>query len=88
MDQARHTLARQWQAFLVSAHIFDLALNQPGWAEADQLSFGFAAMRAGNGGAACSETRNRRNECKDTEIAHMNLALRKLGICFFDARIL
>jgi hypothetical protein len=39
----RYTLARQRQAFLVSAHIFDLALNQPGWAVADRLSFGFAA---------------------------------------------
>jgi hypothetical protein len=45
VDQARqrYTLARQRQAFLVSAHIFDLALNQPGWASADRLSFGFAA---------------------------------------------
>lgn len=39
----RYTLARQRQAFLVSAHIFDLALNQGGWTPARRLSFGFAA---------------------------------------------
>lgn len=39
----RYTLPRQRQAFLVSAHIFDLALNQEGWDLAERLSFGFAA---------------------------------------------
>lgn len=39
----RYTLARQRQAFLVSAHIFDLALNQDGWTPTQRLSFGFAA---------------------------------------------
>lgn len=39
----RYSLARQRQAFLVSAHIFDLALNQDGWTPAQRLSFGFAA---------------------------------------------
>jgi DEAD/DEAH box helicase len=45
VDQARerYTVARQRQAFLVSAHIFDLALSQDGWSKADRLSFGFAA---------------------------------------------
>ena len=45
VDQARerYTLARQRQAFLVSAHIFDLALNQDGHPLLDRLSFGFAA---------------------------------------------
>jgi hypothetical protein len=45
VDQARerYTLARQRQAFLVSAHIFDLALNEAGRHIADRLSFGFAA---------------------------------------------
>ena len=39
----RYTLERQRQAFQVSAHIFDLALNQDGHPLADRLSFGFAA---------------------------------------------
>lgn len=39
----RYTLGRQRQAFLVSAHIFDLALNQEGWTASERLSFGFAA---------------------------------------------
>ncbi|MEV4283777.1 DEAD/DEAH box helicase [Actinoplanes xinjiangensis] len=39
----RYSLARQRQAFLVSAHIFDLALNQDGWSTTERLSFGFAA---------------------------------------------
>lgn len=39
----RYTLARQRQAFMVSAHIFDLALNQDGWTPTERLSFGFAA---------------------------------------------
>ena len=45
VDQARerYTLARQRQAFLVSAHIFDLALNQDEHPLLDRLSFGFAA---------------------------------------------
>jgi len=45
VSEARHryTLARQRQAFLVSAHIFDLALSQDGWTSMQRLSFGFAA---------------------------------------------
>ena len=45
VDQARqrYTVARQRQAFLISAHIFDLALDQEGWPLLDRLSFGFAA---------------------------------------------
>lgn len=45
VDEARdrYTLARQRQAFLVSAHIFDLALDQEGWTKTQRLSFGFAA---------------------------------------------
>ncbi|GAA4584833.1 hypothetical protein GCM10023194_25740 [Planotetraspora phitsanulokensis] len=45
VDQARerYTAARQRQAFQVSAHIFDLALNQDGHNPIDRLSFGFAA---------------------------------------------
>lgn len=39
----RYTLARQRQAFLVSAHIFDLALSQNDSPRIDRLSFGFAA---------------------------------------------
>ena len=45
VDQAReiYTLQRQRRAFIVSAHIFDLALNQPDWPRLDRLSLGFAA---------------------------------------------
>ncbi len=39
----RYTVARQRQAFQVSAHLFDLALNQDHWLQVDRLSFGFAA---------------------------------------------
>jgi hypothetical protein len=39
----RYSVPRQRQAFLVSAHIFDLALTQDGWSKAERLSFGFAA---------------------------------------------
>ena len=45
VDQARerYTPERQRQAFQVSAHIFDLALQQDSWTAARQLSLGFAA---------------------------------------------
>lgn len=39
----RYSLHRQRQAFAVSAHIFDLALNQEGWSRSDRLSLGFAS---------------------------------------------
>lgn len=39
----RYTLARQRQAFQVSAHIFDLALDQAEWTAEQRLSYGFAA---------------------------------------------
>lgn len=39
----RYSPVRQRQAFQVSAHIFDLALTQPGWSSTERLSFGFAA---------------------------------------------
>jgi superfamily II DNA/RNA helicase len=39
----RYSPQRQRQAFAVSAHIFDLALQQSGWSPAEQLSLGFAA---------------------------------------------
>ncbi|MFG2045647.1 DEAD/DEAH box helicase [Dactylosporangium sp. NPDC048998] len=61
----RYTLPRQRQAFLVSAHIFDLALNQDGWGRAERLSFGFAAAigyrrggRDPNGTAIMNRLRN------------------------------
>ncbi len=45
VDQARerYTPQRQRQAFAVSSHIFDLALQQDGWSAQEQLSLGFAA---------------------------------------------
>lgn len=41
--RGRYSLGRQRQAFLVSAHIFDLALNDNGLEVHDRLSYGFAA---------------------------------------------
>ncbi len=45
VDRARerYTPQRQRQAFAVSSHIFDLALQQEGWPVPEQLSLGFAA---------------------------------------------
>ncbi|WP_117213178.1 DEAD/DEAH box helicase [Allorhizocola rhizosphaerae] len=45
VDRARerYTLHRQTQAFLVSAHIFDLALNRSDWTKEQRLSIGFAS---------------------------------------------
>jgi superfamily II DNA/RNA helicase len=45
VDRARerYTPERQRQAFAVSSHIFDLALQQEGWPAPEQLSLGFAA---------------------------------------------
>ncbi len=51
----RYTAARQRQAFQVSAHIFDLALNQDGHPLLDRLSFGFAA--------AIGDRRGGRTQC-------------------------
>ena len=39
----RFTPERQRQAFVVSAHIFDLALNQDNWSRSERLSMAFAA---------------------------------------------
>jgi len=38
-----YTVARQRQAFAVSAHIFDLALQESRWSRAERLALGFAA---------------------------------------------
>jgi len=45
VDRARerYTIARQRQAFAVSAHIFDLALQESRWTRTERLTFGFAA---------------------------------------------
>ena len=45
IDQARqrYTLQRQRRAYLVSAHIFDLALAQTSWTKEQRLSIAFAA---------------------------------------------
>lgn len=39
----RYSLARQRQAFLVSAHIFDLALQESGWTGQQRLAIAFGA---------------------------------------------
>ncbi|MDB5059556.1 MAG: superfamily helicase, partial [Chloroflexi bacterium] len=45
VDQAQqlYTVARQRQAFAVSAHVFDMALADPRWGRADRIILGFAA---------------------------------------------
>ena len=45
VDEARerYTPQRQRQAFAVSSHIFDLALQEPDWPTPERLSLGFAA---------------------------------------------
>lgn len=72
VDQARerYTIGRQRQAFLVSAHIFDLTLNQDGWSSADRLSFGFAAAigyRRGNRDPNATAIMNRLRDEIDIE---------------------
>jgi DEAD/DEAH box helicase len=90
VDQARgrYTLARQRQAFLVSAHIFDLALNQDDWSRIDKLSFGFAAAigyRRGGRDPNATAIMNRLRADIDVEspvLDHMDSLPLETGLAF------
>lgn len=92
----RYSLARQRQAFLVSAHIFDLALNQPDRARADRLSLGFAAAigyRRGGRDPNATAILNRLRSDIGTEIPvqeHLDTLAMETGLAFlgFETRTL
>ena len=98
VDQARerYTVARQRQAFLVSAHIFDLALNQEGWPLLDRLSFGFAAAigyRRGGRDPNATAIMNRLRADIDTRspvLDHISSLALEVGLAFlgFETRTL
>ena len=98
IDQARqrYTLGRQRQAFLVSAHIFDLTLNQAGWTPAERLSFGFAAAigyRRGNRDPNATAIMNRLRDVVDVEstvVDHIGTLSLEAGLAFlgFETRTL
>lgn len=92
----RYTLARQRQAFLVSAHIFDLALDQDGWTKAQRLSFGFAAAigyRRGGRDPNATAIMNQLSNDIDIETpvaAHIETLVLEVGLAFlgFETRTL
>ncbi|MGC3859273.1 DEAD/DEAH box helicase [Micromonospora chersina] len=92
----RYTLARQRQAFLVSAHIFDLALNQEGWTPTERLSFGFAAAigyRRGGRDPNATAVMNRLRGDIDVEspvTEHVDTLALEAGLAFlgFETRTL
>ncbi|AGB26822.1 superfamily II helicase (plasmid) [Mycobacterium sp. JS623] len=98
IDQARqrYTLGRQRQAFLVSAHIFDLTLNQSGWTPAERLSLGFAAAigyRRGNRDPNATAMMNRLRDVVDVEstvVDHFGTLSLEAGLAFlgFETRTL
>lgn len=100
VDQARerYTLARQRQAFAVSAHIFDLALADPelSWSLPDRLSLGFAAAigyrRSGGDPNATAITRRLRQDITVDEAAltHIDTLALETGVAFlgFQTRTL
>jgi hypothetical protein len=92
----RYTAARQRQAFQVSAHIFDLALNQDGHSLADRLSFGFAAAigyRRGGRDPNATAIMNRLRADIDTSspvLDHIGSLALEAGLAFlgFETRTL
>ncbi|WP_203729360.1 DEAD/DEAH box helicase [Paractinoplanes durhamensis] len=92
----RYTLARQRQAFLVSAHIFDLALNQDNWGVTERLSLGFAAAigyRRGGRDPNATAIMNRLREHIDVEtpaVDHIATLSLEAGLAFlgFETRTL
>lgn len=92
----RYTLARQRQAFLVSAHIFDLALNQDEQSLVERLSFGFAAAigyRRGGRDPNATAIMNRLRSDIDTEssvLDHIGSLALEVGLAFlgFETRTL
>ncbi|WP_406080141.1 DEAD/DEAH box helicase [Micromonospora sp. NBC_00858] len=92
----RYTPQRQRQAFLVSAHIFDLALNQPDWSHTERLSFGFAAAigyRRGGRDPNATAIMNRLRDDIATEpplLDHVGTLALEAGLAFlgFETRTL
>jgi hypothetical protein len=92
----RYTLARQRQAFLVSAHIFDLALNHNDSARIERLSFGFAAAigyRRGGRDPNATAIMNRLRADIDVQTPvrdHMSTLSLEAGLAFlgFETRTL
>lgn len=92
----RYTLARQRQAFLVSAHIFDLALDQEGWTRTERLSFGFAAAigyrRGGRDPNATAIMNQLRSEIDTVSpvAEHVDTLAAEVGLAFlgFETRTL
>jgi hypothetical protein len=92
----RYTLARQRQAFLVSAHIFDLTLNEDGWTPVERLSFGFAAAigyRRGGRDPNATAIMNRLRDDIDVQSPvtdHIDTVSMEAGVAFlgFETRTL
>lgn len=94
----RYTLARQRQAFAVSAHIFDLALTDASlsWSRSERLSLGFAAAigyrRSGADPNATAIMRRLRGDVTDDEpaLAHMDTLALEAGLALlgFQTRTL
>jgi hypothetical protein len=92
----RYTLARQRQAFLVSAHIFDLALNNDELTSTQRLSFGFAAAigyRRGGRDPNATAIMNRLRDGIDVESPvtnHVQTLSLEAGLAFlgFETRTL
>ena len=93
----RYTLARQRQAFAVSAHIFDLALQGEGrWTRTERLTFGFAAAigyrRGGQDPNATAVFNNLRNDItiEPPVLDHIDTLALEAGLAFlsFETRTL
>lgn len=84
----RYTPARQRQAFQVSAHIFDLALNQDNWTTEQLLSYGFAAAigyRRGGRDPNATAIMNRLRSNIDTSSSvndHLDTLSLEVGLAF------
>lgn len=94
----RYTLARQRQAFAVSAHIFDLAITDVSlsWSRSERLSLGFAAAigyrRSGADPNATAILRRLRGDVTDDEpaLAHIDTLALEAGLALlgFQTRTL
>jgi hypothetical protein len=95
-SRERYTLARQRQAFLVSAHIFDLALVELDRPVVERLSFAFAAgigYRRGGRDPNATAIMNRLRETIDTQspvAEHLETLALEAGVAFlgFETRSL
>jgi superfamily II DNA/RNA helicase len=98
VDRARerYTPQRQRQAFAVSSHIFDLALQQDGWPDRERLSLGFAAAIGYRRGGRDPNATAIMNRLRDAIVldspvaAHVNTLSLEAGLAFlgFQTRTL